>query len=204
MLRGRHRCCGECQPLLRQTNPMAAAAGAPSVVAETAAVDTQVLKISCAFRAKYHTAGDFYIPPLAAGSHPLNRGGDAPNPLRCRSLAAAIAEHGWSTRLPASAGRHAVALPHAAVQRVVAFFPRGFRRTCKEFNRLPYSVLLRWIRLSFIVSVGRCWGKWSLLCLKHTIRGIPILHEALVDGHIGHVSLCLRHAKRLRFDRDFN
>ena len=88
--------------------------------------------------------------------------------------------------MSASGDGHAVGLPHSALKHVVAFQPRAFRRTCKEFNRFPHSVLLRWIRLSFLVSLGNViLGKWYMLRERHSRRGVPILREALFERVAG-------------------
>ena len=54
---------------------MSEVAVAHSVVAGTAADDTQVIKKSCALRAKFESEKEVYISPLCVVPHPLNRGG---------------------------------------------------------------------------------------------------------------------------------
>ena len=73
---------------------MSVAAVAPSVVAGIAAEETQIIKISCVYRAKYEVAKEVYISPLRVVPHPLNRGGDPVKVRRCRSITKDIAMYG--------------------------------------------------------------------------------------------------------------
>ena len=81
--------------------------------------------------------------------------------------------------MDASGDGHAVDLPLSAVQLVVRFFPIAFRRTCHEFNRYTHAFLLRWIRLTFLLSLNKYD---SLRAVRYTVKLIPILREALEDG----------------------
>ena len=56
----------------------------------------------------------------------------------------------------------------------------GMSARASQVHRVPYSVLLSWIRLSFLISFRRCLGKWLLLCWSCTTPPIP--REALEDG----------------------
>ena len=64
-----------------------------------------------------------------------------------------------------SAGQHVVALPPSIVRHVFAFRPSGFRRTCKELNRVPFQVLGRWIHLVMqadLCRILRDLKRWRL------------------------------------------
>ena len=71
------------------------ASAAAEKKAEKNAEDTRIIKVSCAYRAKFNEGDEVYICPLEIVPHPMNRGGDKVKTLRCRSITASIAEHGF-------------------------------------------------------------------------------------------------------------
>ena len=64
-----------------------------------------------------------------------------------------------------SADRHVVALPAYVVGHVYSFWPRGFRRTCKELNRVPFQVLGRWMHLVMQADLCRILEAYTRFAL---------------------------------------